>query len=138
MSMLKRAEERGDIKPGDTLIEATSGNTGIALAMAAALRGYKMLLLMPENLSVERRQSMAAYGAQIMLTPKRAAWNMRVTWPSSCRRMARASSWTSSPTATMRAHYEGTAGNLARHGGRSPTSSAPWAPRAPSWACRAT
>jgi S-sulfo-L-cysteine synthase (O-acetyl-L-serine-dependent) len=70
MSMLKRAEERGDIKPGDTLIEATSGNTGIALAMAAALRGYKMLLLMPENLSVERRQSMAAYGAQIMLTPK--------------------------------------------------------------------
>ena len=70
MSMLQRAEERGDIKPGDTLIEATSGNTGIALAMAAAIRGYKMLLLMPENLSVERRQSMAAYGAQIMLTPK--------------------------------------------------------------------
>ncbi|TFW29194.1 cysteine synthase CysM [Duganella callida] len=70
MSMLRRAEERGDIKPGDTLIEATSGNTGIALAMAAAIRGYKMLLLMPENLSVERRQSMAAYGAQIMLTPK--------------------------------------------------------------------
>ncbi len=70
MSMLTRAEERGDIKPGDTLIEATSGNTGIALAMAAAIRGYKMLLLMPENLSVERRQSMAAYGAQILLTPK--------------------------------------------------------------------
>lgn len=70
MSMLKRAEERGQIKPGDTLIEATSGNTGIALAMAAALRGYKMLLLMPDNLSVERRQSMAAYGADILLTPK--------------------------------------------------------------------
>ncbi|MES2019121.1 MAG: cysteine synthase CysM [Pseudomonadota bacterium] len=70
MSMLKRAEERGQIKPGDTLIEATSGNTGIALAMAAAIRGYKMLLLMPEYLSVERRQSMAAYGAQILLTPK--------------------------------------------------------------------
>src|SRR3954462_11197594 len=70
LSMIKRAEERGDIKPGDTLIEATSGNTGIALAMAAALRGYKMLLLMPENLSVERRQSMAAYGAEILLTPK--------------------------------------------------------------------
>jgi cysteine synthase B len=70
MSMLKRAEERGQIKPGDTLIEATSGNTGIALAMAAAIRGYKMLLLMPEYLSVERRQSMAAYGAQIILTPK--------------------------------------------------------------------
>ena len=70
MSMLKRAEERGQIKPGDTLIEATSGNTGIALAMAAAIRGYKMLLLMPDNLSIERRQSMAAYGAQIILTPK--------------------------------------------------------------------
>ena len=70
LSMLKRAEERGTIKPGDTLLEATSGNTGIALAMVAALRGYKMLLLMPENLSIERRQSMAAYGAQILLTPK--------------------------------------------------------------------
>ncbi|TFW34475.1 cysteine synthase CysM [Massilia horti] len=70
ISMLKRAEERGRIKPGDTLIEATSGNTGIALAMAAAIRGYKMVLLMPDNLSVERRQSMAAYGAQIILTPK--------------------------------------------------------------------
>jgi cysteine synthase B len=70
MSMLMRAEERGTIKPGDTLIEATSGNTGIALAMVAAIRGYKMVLLMPDNLSVERRQSMAAYGAQIILTPK--------------------------------------------------------------------
>jgi hypothetical protein len=70
MSMLRGAEERGQIKPGDTLIEATSGNTGIALAMAAAIRGYKMLLLMPDNLSIERRQSMAAYGAQIILTPK--------------------------------------------------------------------
>jgi cysteine synthase B len=70
LSMIKHAEERGDIKPGDTLIEATSGNTGIALAMAAAMRGYKMVLLMPENLSEERRQSMAAYGAKIILTPK--------------------------------------------------------------------
>lgn len=70
LSMIKRAEERGQIKPGDTLIEATSGNTGIALAMAAAMRGYKMILLMPEHLSVERRQSMAAYGAQIVLTPQ--------------------------------------------------------------------
>lgn len=70
MAMIKHAEERGQIKSGDTLIEATSGNTGIALAMAAAMRGYKMLLLMPENLSIERRQSMAAYGAQIILTPK--------------------------------------------------------------------
>lgn len=70
LSMIKHAEERGDIKPGDTLIESTSGNTGIALAMVAAMRGYKMVLLMPENLSEERRQSMAAYGAKIVLTPK--------------------------------------------------------------------
>jgi cysteine synthase B len=70
ISMLKGAEARGQIKAGDTLIEATSGNTGIALAMAAATRGYKMILIMPDNLSVERRQSMAAYGAQIILTPK--------------------------------------------------------------------
>lgn len=70
MSMIARAEARGDIKPGDTLIEATSGNTGIALAMAAAIRGYKMVLVMPEHLSVERRQTMAAFGAEIILTPK--------------------------------------------------------------------
>ncbi|MDB5775983.1 MAG: cysM [Herbaspirillum sp.] len=70
LSMILKAEERGRIKPGDTLIEATSGNTGIALAMVAAMRGYKMILLMPENLSEERRQSMAAYGAKIVLTPK--------------------------------------------------------------------
>jgi S-sulfo-L-cysteine synthase (O-acetyl-L-serine-dependent) len=70
LSMIKHAEERGEIKPGDTLIEATSGNTGIALAMGAAMRGYHMVLLMPENLSIERRQSMAAYGAKIILTPK--------------------------------------------------------------------
>jgi cysteine synthase B len=70
LSMIKHAEERGTIKPGDTLIEATSGNTGIALAMAASMRGYQMVLLMPENLSEERRQSMAAYGAKIILTPK--------------------------------------------------------------------
>jgi cysteine synthase B len=69
LSMIKKAQERGRIKPGDTLIEATSGNTGIALAMAAAVRGYKLVLIMPEDLSVERRQSMAAYGAQIVLTP---------------------------------------------------------------------
>lgn len=69
-SMITRAEARGDIKPGDTLIEATSGNTGIALAMVAAMRGYKMVLVMPENQSVERRQSMKAYGAELVLTPK--------------------------------------------------------------------
>jgi cysteine synthase B len=70
LSMIVRAEARGDIKPGNTLIEATSGNTGIALAMAAAMRGYRMILVMPENQSVERRQSMRAYGAELVLTPK--------------------------------------------------------------------
>lgn len=70
LSMIKRAEERGEIKPGDTLIEATSGNTGIALAMAAAMRGYQMVLVMPEHLSIERRQSMRAFGAEFVLTPQ--------------------------------------------------------------------
>jgi len=67
VSMIARAEARGEIKPGDTLIEATSGNTGIALAMAAAMRGYRMVLIMPENLSLERRQSMKAFGAELVL-----------------------------------------------------------------------
>jgi cysteine synthase B len=70
ISMIRRAEERGDIHPGDTLIEATSGNTGIALAMAAAIRGYRMLLVMPEDLSIERAQTMKAFGAELILTPR--------------------------------------------------------------------
>ena len=70
LSMIARAQARGDIKPGDTLVEATSGNTGIALAMAAAMRGFRMVLVMPENQSIERRQAMAAYGAELVLTPK--------------------------------------------------------------------
>ncbi len=69
LSMFRRAEQRGEITPGDTLIEATSGNTGIALAMVAAILGYKIILVMPENQSIERRQSMTAYGAQLILTP---------------------------------------------------------------------
>jgi len=70
LSMIRRAEERGDIRPGDTLIEATSGNTGIALAMAAAIKGYRMVLVMPEDLSIERAQTMKAFGAELVLTPK--------------------------------------------------------------------
>ena len=70
VSMIRRAEERGEIKPGDTLIEATSGNTGIALAMAAAIKGYRMVLIMPEDLSIERAQTMKAFGAELILTPK--------------------------------------------------------------------
>ena len=70
LSMVSQAEKRGTMKPGDTLIEATSGNTGIALAMAAAMRGFRMILVMPEHLSLERRQTMSAFGAEIVLTPK--------------------------------------------------------------------
>jgi cysteine synthase B len=76
LSMIRRAQERGDIKPGDTLIEPTSGNTGIALAMCAAMMGYRMVLVMPEHLSVERRQSMSAFGAEIVLTPKEGGMEM--------------------------------------------------------------
>jgi cysteine synthase B len=73
VSMIRRAQERGDIHPGDTLIEATSGNTGIALAMAAAIMGYRMVLIMPEDLSIERAQTMKAFGAELILTPKAGA-----------------------------------------------------------------
>ena len=76
LSMVMRAEARGQIKPGDTLIEATSGNTGIALAMAAAMRGYRMILVMPENQSVERRQTMRAFGAELVLVPSAGGMEM--------------------------------------------------------------
>ena len=76
LSMIRRAQERGTIKPGDTLIEPTSGNTGIALAMCAAMMGYKMILVMPEHLSIERRQTMAAFGAEFVLTPKEGGMEM--------------------------------------------------------------
>ena len=103
LSMIARAQERGDIKPGDTLIEATSGNTGIALAMAAAIKGYRMVLIMPEDLSIERAQTMKAFGAELILTPKSGGMNMRATWPTKCRPRARAGCWTSLPTRTIRA-----------------------------------
>ncbi len=70
LSMIQRAEQRGEIKPGDTLIEATSGNTGIALAMAAAIKGYRMVLVMPDNMTLERRQAMAAFGAELVLVSR--------------------------------------------------------------------
>jgi S-sulfo-L-cysteine synthase (O-acetyl-L-serine-dependent) len=76
LSMIVGAEARGEIKPGDTLIEATSGNTGIALAMAAAMRGYRMILVMPENQSIERRQTMRAFGAELVLTPRTGGMEM--------------------------------------------------------------
>lgn len=76
LSMVQHAEARGDIKPGDSLIEATSGNTGIALAMVAAMRGYRMILVMPENQSIERRQTMRAFGAELVLTPREGGMEM--------------------------------------------------------------
>ncbi len=76
LSMILRAEQRGEIRPGDTLIEATSGNTGIALAMAATMRGYRMVLIMPEHLSIERRQTMRAFGADIVLVPQKGGMEM--------------------------------------------------------------
>jgi hypothetical protein len=99
-----RAEERGDIKPGDTLIEATSGNTGIALAMAAAIKGYRMVLIMPEDLSIERAQTMKAFGAELMLTPKSGGMEYaRDLADKMQKRKARARCWTSLPTPTTRA-----------------------------------
>jgi cysteine synthase B len=90
LSMVMGAERRGTIKPGDTLIEATSGNTGIALAMVAAMRGYRMVLVMPEHLSVERRQTMAAFGRASCSRPRRAGWSSRATPRSACATAARA------------------------------------------------
>jgi len=115
LSMIRRAEERGEIKPGDTLIEATSGNTGIALAMVAAMRGYRMILVMPENQSVERRQSMKAYGAELVLTPKAAGMEGA---RDEAERLVRTGRGTrldqfSNPD-NPRAHYEGTGPEIRR------------------------
>ncbi len=108
-SMILRAEQRGDIKPGDTLIEATSGNTGIALAMVAAMRGYKMILVMPENQTVERRQSMRAYGAELVLTP--ADGSMELARDVAMKMQAEGEGIVLDQFANMdnpQAHYEGT------------------------------
>jgi len=109
LSMIRRAEERGEIRPGDSLIEPTSGNTGIALAMVAAIKGYHMVLIMPEHMSAERRAGMKAYGAEIILTPK--AGGMEAAIDLACRmeqegrgRMLNQFANPDNP----RAHYEGT------------------------------
>jgi cysteine synthase B len=109
LSMIVHAEARGEIKPGDTLIEPTSGNTGIALAMVAAMRGYRMVLVMPEHLSAERRITMAAFGAQIVLTPKDGGMEMArdVAQQMEARGEGRILDQFANPD-NPRAHYEGT------------------------------
>src|SRR6187455_22025 len=118
LSMLTRAQERGEIKPGYTLIEATSGNTGIALAMAAAMMGYRMLLVMPEHLSIERRQSMRAYGAEIVLTSKEGGMEEARDMAERMRDEGRGIilDQFASPD-NPRAHYEGTAPEIWRDTG---------------------
>ncbi len=109
LSMILRAEARGEIRPGDTLIEATSGNTGIALAMAAAMRGYKMVLVMPEHMSMERRQVMRAFGAEIVLTPKKGSMEAAIDTANRMRDEGRGIilDQFSNPDNPL-AHYEGT------------------------------
>ncbi|PWB45780.1 MAG: cysteine synthase B [Nitrosomonadales bacterium] len=109
LSMIMHAEARGEIRPGDTLIEATSGNTGIALAMAAAMRGYKMVLVMPEHMSMERRQVMRAFGAEIVLTPKEGSMEAAIDTAKRLRDEAKGIilDQFSNPDNPL-AHYEGT------------------------------
>ena len=141
ISMIRRAEERGEIKPGDTLIEATSGNTGIALAMAAAIRGYRMLLIMPEDLSVERAQTMKAFGAELILTPRSGGMEYARDLAEQMQKRrqgprARPVRQRRQPAHPLRDHRPR---DLARHRrAASRTSSARWARPAPSPACRAT
>lgn len=115
LSMITRAEARGEIRPGDTLIEATSGNTGIALAMAAAMRGYRMVLVMPENQSVERRQTMRAFGAELVLTPKEGGMELARDTAERLRTEGRGHvlDQFSNPDNPL-AHYEGTAPEIWR------------------------
>jgi cysteine synthase B len=138
LSMIVGAERRGEIRPGDTLIEATSGNTGIALAMVAAMRGYRMILVMPEHLSVERRQTMAAFGAQFVLTPEKGGMELA---RDTAERMRDAGEGVildqfANPDNPL-AHYTGTGRRSgATRKARSRTSSRPWAPPARSWDAR--
>lgn len=115
LSMIAHAEARGDIKPGDTLIEATSGNTGIALAMAAAVRGYRMILVMPENQSVERCQTMRAFGAELLLTPKEGSMELARDTAEKLRNEGRGVilDQFANPDNPL-AHYEGTAPEIWR------------------------
>jgi len=115
LSMIIHAEVRGEIKPGDTLIEATSGNTGIALAMAAAMRGYKMILVMPENQSLERRQTMRAFGAELVLTPKEGSMELARDTAEELRAAGRGIvlDQFANPDNPL-AHYEGTAPEIWR------------------------
>lgn len=138
LSMIRKAEERGTIKPGDTLIEATSGNTGIALAMAAAIRGYKMVLIMPEDLSIERRQSMAAYGAEIVLTPVKGGMEFARDLADQMQREGKGVilDQFANPDNPL-AHYEGTGPEIWRETEAASRTSCPrWARRARSWARR--
>ena len=139
-SMIGEAEKRGDIKPGDTLIEATSGNTGIALAMVAAMKGYRMILIMPDNLSLERRQSMTAFGAELILVTKEQGMEGARDLAEKMRARARASSSTSSPIPTIRSRTTARRGlsSGAIRKARSRTSCPRWARPARSWACRAS
>ena len=119
LSMIKHAEARGDIRPGDTLIEATSGNTGIALAMVAAMRGYKMILVMPDNQTMERRQAMKAYGAELVLTPKDGS--MELARDVALKMQAEGEGIVLDQFGNMdnpRAHYEGTGPEIWRDTGR--------------------
>ncbi len=115
LAMIRHAEARGEIKPGDTLIEATSGNTGIALAMAAAMRGYRMVLVMPEHMSVERRQVMRAFGAEIVLTPQAGSMEAAIDTANRLRDEGRGVilDQFSNPD-NPQAHYEGTAPEIWR------------------------
>jgi len=109
LSMIRHAEARGDIRPGDSLIEATSGNTGIALAMVAAIRGYRMILVMPENMSLERRAVMKAYGAEIILTPAEGSMEAAIDRARALQAEGRGRILDQfSNSDNPRAHYEGT------------------------------